>query len=104
MLKPSQLAFVQGKKSTIVPDCRCTSCRAPINVHTDPDPTGDAVAQPGDIAICLHCGHVMMIAGDGTVREAEPDELREIFADPEVRATIKRLQRARRNIGLAGAH
>jgi hypothetical protein len=41
-------------------------------------------ARPGDIALCLDCGHVHIFADDLTLREPTGDELVEIAGNPDM--------------------
>jgi hypothetical protein len=76
-------------KSTRTPECICPSCGKVFDMATDA--TSDETPSPGDITICLTCGHLMAFTDDMTVRELTPKEMHEIAGDPYVLA----LQKAR---------
>jgi hypothetical protein len=76
-------------KSTRTPESICPSCGKVFDVATDV--TSDEGPSPGDISICLHCGHLMAFNDDLTVRELTSDEMHEVAGDPYVLA----LQKAR---------
>lgn len=68
----------------------CLGCGKLVDAATSfADPA--AKPSPGDITICLDCGHVMAFADDLKLRSLTDQELIEIAADPEILA----LQRAR---------
>jgi C4-type Zn-finger protein len=74
-------------KSTRTPKCVCPSCGKVFDTATDA--TSDDVPLPGDITICLHCGHVMAFKDDLTVRELTSEELHEVATNPDVLAIQK---------------
>jgi hypothetical protein len=46
----------------------------------------DAVPRPGDITLCLYCGHIMAFADDLTLRELNDEEAHDIAGDPRMLA------------------
>ena len=46
--------------------------------------TSEVAPKPGDVTICLDCGHIMAFAADMTVRPLTDDEIVEVAGDPEV--------------------
>lgn len=86
------------RTETRTPLARCSSCGRPINSQSNPH---DEIPQPGDVTICIGCGHVMVIDGDGSVREMTLEEAVEITRDDVLQAEIKRIKRGLRNVGLS---
>ena len=73
-------------KTTVTPECKCTACGAAIDRATH---VGDVDPDPGDVAVCLECGHVMVFADDLTARDPTDDEMVEIAGDRDVLAVQK---------------
>ena len=72
-------------KITRTPLNYCLDCEMLIDSGAPtPDAPDDSTPTPGDIAICLHCAHVMIYADDLTVREPTNDEVVEIAGDPDM--------------------
>ena len=57
----------------------------------------EGVPEPGDITICIHCGHLMAFADDMTVRPLTDNEMYDIAGDPRLIA----FQKARASISAA---
>jgi hypothetical protein len=53
-----------------------------------------SVPVPGDVTMCIECGHLAIYENPGRLREPTADELLEIMQDPEIQA----VQLARRRI------
>jgi transcription elongation factor Elf1 len=51
----------------------------------------DARPEPGDVSVCVYCGHLMAFADDLTLRELTAAEMHEIAGDERILA----VQRAR---------
>lgn len=51
---------------------------------------------PGDVTVCIHCGHIMIFAHDLTVRNPTDAEIRLIAGDRRILA----IQRARKKVKL----
>lgn len=71
------------------PGRQCVSC-GKLN-DAVADLIRDKQAKPGDISICLYCGHISVFALDLTLREPNLEEARDIAGHRE----ILMLQRAR---------
>jgi hypothetical protein len=74
---------------------RCLDCGMLFDSATGGSPGVRVQPKPGDIAVCLHCGHLMAY-GDrkGTVRPLTDEEMLDIAGDPEIIA----IQKARANV------
>jgi hypothetical protein len=73
----------------LFPGRACVSC-GKLNDHAT-DPLDEVQPKPGDISICLYCGHISVFALDLTLREPNLEEARAIAGDPDILA----YQRAR---------
>lgn len=63
----------------------CLDCGRKVDSGTDvTESDNPRPPRPGDIAICLHCAHVMIYAGDLTVRAPTDAEVIEIAGDPDM--------------------
>jgi hypothetical protein len=85
--------------TTRTPLNHCLDCGSAIDAGTPADPNDPSIPSPGDIAICLHCAHVMLYADDLTVRALTDAEVVEVAGDPDmVRAVnaIAKLNKAER--------
>jgi hypothetical protein len=71
------------------PGRQCVSCGKLNDSATDP--LEEVQPIPGDVSICMYCGHISVFALDLTLREPDLEEARAIAADPEILA----IQRAR---------
>src|SRR5258707_1048262 len=56
-----------GDTSHRLPGSDCPSCRKPLDAATGIN--GDVRPAPGDVTVCLYCGHIMVFADDLTVRD-----------------------------------
>jgi hypothetical protein len=53
---------------------------------------GNSTPGPGDITLCIYCGHIMAFADDLTLRELTNEEIYEVAGDER----ILKIQRARK--------
>jgi hypothetical protein len=67
----------------LVPENACLSCGQRLNRATKVEGNA-AVPEPGNITICLHCGHLMAFADDLTLRELNDKEAHDVAGDPEI--------------------
>jgi hypothetical protein len=74
-------------KSTRTPESICPSCGKIFDAATDII-SGEGPS-PGDITICLYCGHVMAFNDDMTIRELTSEEMHAVAGDPRVLAIQK---------------
>ena len=76
------------------PPAACLDCGYAVDAAAGM--TTDNRPDPGDISICLMCGHIMAFADDLTFRPLTDAEMIDIAGDPKIVA----MQRARaRTIG-----
>ena len=70
----------------VTPDCFCPGCNMKIDRAT-----GITCEQPnpGDITICLNCGHIMAFKKDLTIRDLTDEEMHDVAGDPRVIAIQK---------------
>jgi len=69
-------------KTIRIPPDACLDCKTPLDAVTDP--ITNQRPKPGDITICLRCGHVMAFGKKLRVRPLTDDELIEMAGDPEM--------------------
>jgi hypothetical protein len=75
-----------------IPTCACPACGKPhdgaCGIETDDCP------KPGDVTVCIYCGHLMAFNADLMLRELTGTEAHEIAGD----ARILAVQRARKAV------
>jgi hypothetical protein len=73
--------------TTRVPKATCPNCKEQLNsassLETEEGPS------PGDMTMCLYCGHLMIFAPDFSFRALTQDEMHEIAGDPRVIQIMK---------------
>jgi hypothetical protein len=74
-------------KPNRMPPSACTACGTKLNGATGI--ATDGAPSPGDITVCLSCGHVMAYADDLTLRDLTDAEMVEIAGDPRLVAFNK---------------
>lgn len=76
--------------TTRLPERECLQCGKKLDAASClADDT--AVPRPGDISMCIRCGHLMTFADDLSYRELTEEELLEVPLDE-----VSQLQRARK--------
>jgi hypothetical protein len=78
-----------------VPAAACTNCGRVNNAATVVNEI-DAGPSPGDVTVCMYCGHIMAFAKDLSLRDLTTDEMVEVAGDPRVIA----IQKARAGLAL----
>jgi hypothetical protein len=81
-------------ESRKLPSCPCPSCGKALDGCSQAD--GDSTPKPGDITICIYCGHIMAFADDLAFRELNDEEVHAIAGDPRIiriQKAMKALQR-----------
>lgn len=77
----------------------CLSCGTPCDAATQFDKPGAVKPKPGDVTICLYCGHIMAFADNLGLRELTGAEMQDVAGDPRVlqlqRARAKTMQKRR---------
>lgn len=69
-------------KSHRTKDCLCLSCGKALNSAITID--GESAPIPGDIAICLDCGHIMVFDENLAARELTDEEVIETAGSPDL--------------------
>lgn len=77
----------------IVNGTDCLSCGKHLDACSGVE-TGGRTPSPGDITICLYCGHLMAFSDTLGLRELTSAEAKEIAGDPRILA----VQKARREV------
>jgi hypothetical protein len=67
----------------------CLNCGLKLSAATDIESVEKP--QPGNIAVCIECRHVMVYADDLTLREPNDDEIKELAGHPELLKHMKLL-------------
>lgn len=75
-------------KTTAIPTGHCLACGAKMECATH---IGAATPDPGDVTLCLWCGHIMVFGDDLTVHNPTDEEMQRIAGSRDVIA----LQRLR---------
>lgn len=71
---------------------RCLACR--YRIDSASTTMGGRQPKPGDVSVCLMCGHLMGFNADMTVRELTSDEMYQIAGDKR----IWQIQKARSHV------
>lgn len=74
-------------KETLVPESICLDCGKRLDCATRL--RGADAPVPGDVTICLNCGHIMVFADDMTLRNPTDAEIVAIAGNREVVAVQK---------------
>jgi hypothetical protein len=69
-------------RSKRTPSSACISCGAVSDAAAPVG--GDTKPSPGDITVCLYCGHVMAFDENLNFRSLTNDEMREIAGDERI--------------------
>lgn len=66
----------------------CTNCKRLVD---DAQCINDdaTIPDPGDVTICLYCGHIMVFAEDGGMRDPNSTEMHQIAGDPVLLAMME---------------
>lgn len=80
--------------TTRTPDCKCLDCGMLISAASTCE--DERVPSPGDISICIHCGHIMIFNEDLTVRALTDAEVIEVAGNQEIILYQKALDEAKK--------
>lgn len=61
----------------------CINCRCDLSAHTNIIDR-EAMPTPGDVAVCLYCGHIMIWEEDMELREPTDEEAFSMAGDPDL--------------------
>jgi len=78
--------------TTRLPESECLRCGKKVNAASCVA-DDNAVPEPGDVTICIACGHLMAFADDLSYRELTDEEVLEVPLDE-----VSRIQNARKRI------
>jgi hypothetical protein len=73
---------------------RCLNCDKEFDMATCIGETGQVKPSPGDITMCLYCGHVMAFDEDLSPVELDDEQMHDIAGDKRILA----LQQARGHV------
>lgn len=69
-------------KDNVVPSSKCLSCS---HRHDRATCVGDEGSpSPGDVTVCIRCGHIMAFSTDLSLRELNDEEMHAIAGDKRV--------------------
>jgi hypothetical protein len=74
-----------------MPKSRCLDCGKLITAASRLD-DDRSTPDPGDVAVCIDCGHIQAYADDLTLRPLTDDEMVEIAGDREIIDTVKAIK------------
>lgn len=77
---------------TEMPGTSCPSCSKRLEVATG---IGVAKPKPGNVTVCLYCGHVLVFGEGLTLREPTSKEMHQIAGNKEVLAMVEIAGRVR---------
>lgn len=83
------------RRTTRMGSSRCTNCGREHDALTSASASGDAKPEPGSMAVCIICGHVMILDDQLKLRDPTEDELIEIAGDEGLRNAVNALGAAR---------
>lgn len=69
--------------TTRTPEVNCLGCGQKVDAATSTE-EGEVRPDPGDVTICLRCGHLMAFAEDLTLRELTDAEMHEVAGDERI--------------------
>jgi Zn ribbon nucleic-acid-binding protein len=71
--------------SVPMPECKCLDCGHKFDWSAAVTRDGKTIKPtPGDISICIKCGHIMAFKDDLTVRQLTDGEMKRVAGDPVV--------------------
>lgn len=71
--------------SVPMPECKCLDCGHKFDWSAAVTEDGKSInPDPGDISICINCGHIMAFKDDLTVRQLTDEEMRSVAGNPVV--------------------
>jgi hypothetical protein len=65
-----------------VPTCRCLACGKELDMAMNSE--GKDPPRPGDLTICLTCGHLMAFNAGLELRELNDDEMKDVAGDRRI--------------------
>jgi RNase P subunit RPR2 len=72
-----------AKDGSRLPKSVCQNCGKPLDAAARPQ-ADEPRPGPGDVTVCLGCGHIMVYADDMNLRHPTGEEMAEIAGDPEI--------------------
>jgi hypothetical protein len=83
MKKPVQVRI----RSARMPESVCVKCKVQLDSATG---FGNARPKPGDITICLYCGHILEVGDNMELRSLSPQKFLELPDDLQGELTVMR--------------
>ena len=75
------------------PENHCLRCGHKMNALGTAEQGVEAKPEPGSLAVCIHCGAVMMLDEHLRLRGMSDAEMDQITADPELMDSLARMVR-----------
>jgi hypothetical protein len=76
-------------ESRRVPATTCLGCGKPLDGATAVVVDEDTSPDPGDLTVCIYCGHLMAFGDDLQLRELTPEEQVYIAGDKRILAVMR---------------
>lgn len=76
---------MMGEPVKTAPD-KCTNCHKETNAVTCVGEEGVVAPRPGDITMCIYCGHLMGFNKDGKMQNLNSKEMLDIAGDRRILA------------------
>ncbi len=74
--------------STKTPETKCPACHHKLDGAARVDGDGNT-PQPGDVTVCLYCGHICAYGDDLQLRELNDKEAYDVAGDPDILAAVE---------------
>lgn len=84
----------KAEEESRLPESACTNCGHKLDACTAVSADGMGKPNPGDMTVCICCGHIMAFADDLTLRELTDEQAKQVAGDPRILA----IQAARRAV------
>jgi hypothetical protein len=65
----------------------CPNCKTELDAHKEVANGLDILPEPGDISVCVYCGHICAFDEDLELRDLTDKEIVDIAGDPDLLAT-----------------
>lgn len=86
--RDSDKSFRMGDDNK-VPESACPSCGYMMDAASCVSRENDGRPEPGDITVCIRCGHIMAFADDLTLRDLTDEEAKAVAGDQRLLAIQK---------------
>lgn len=84
MLAYAERQQKEGLPTHVMPLSKCLACGGAMNMATGVSNGNTSAPGPGDLTICLLCGHIMSYGPDQTLRELTDAEAHDAAGDKDI--------------------